>query len=257
MLLSMASRKRQTSPAADSPAPSPSEARLNPDEPIPAIEKLPIRQKAFVRALTSPDSATYGNQSRSYQVAYQPSTYAPANATRLISNAKVATAIREEIEAQGLGAKVRVGVIRDVIAGRHRAHTETKTRKLEDGTVVTETESSPRAQDVLRGLAILDRWDGSDAARQAEAQVHVTALRELTKRVMSTLSPPGTGKASKGRARAQDLGQDGQDGVQGQDNALLGQGEGMEGSLEGTREGAQESTREREAGAGGGEGGTA
>ena len=173
--------------------PAPIPAASDGESYIPAIDKLPIRQAAFVKALVSPDSPTYGLQGPSYQAVYQNGS-AGAAAVRAhvaVRQSNTALAIREEIERQGLGSEVRIGTIKDVLQGRHRARAVTTSRRSEDGTVETTTESTPRAQDVLKAVALLDRLDGSDAARGAEAHARAGVLRDLTKRIMAGMDKHG------------------------------------------------------------------
>lgn len=79
---------------------------------------------------------------------------------------------------------------RTILEGRHRAKTRIVTRKDSDGSTVTEVESTPRAQDIVKTLQLLDRWDGSEAARTAQAQAHAQLLVGLTRRIMATIDTP-------------------------------------------------------------------
>jgi hypothetical protein len=179
------------------PASEPANPATVPVESIPtvappytaAIDRLPIRRRAVVKALTDPSSPTFGNQTTSYRGIYGNKTAVAAavNASVALRQPNTALAIREEIEKQGLGIEVRVGYMKDVLQGRHRARTVTTSSKRDDGTIVVEAEHSPRAQDVLKAVQLLDRLDGSDSARQAEARVRADALRELTKRIMGSM----------------------------------------------------------------------
>ena len=107
---------------------------------------------------------------------------------------RVSTAVQQAIEAHGLTHEVRIGALADVIRCTHvaRSRTVTRTGKGEDAReVVSETESTPRAQDVVRAVALLDRVDGSDADRQAMSRAKVGVIRELSKRMLRELSPRG------------------------------------------------------------------
>lgn len=176
--------------------------------PLAPIDRLPPKQRAFVKAYVDPESPTFGNQTQSYKAAYNTNSYVGtgSSAVRIVKeNANVALAIRDEISRQGLGAEVRVGVIRSILDGRHKAKSTATTRKLADGAVQTSTESTPRAQDMLKAVALLDRLDGSEAARTAEAHARADVLKGLTKRIMGVLddSPrPRVHNARKGRLRA-------------------------------------------------------
>lgn len=173
-----------------------------------AIDKLSIRQRAFVKALTSPDSPTFGNQTQSYSVAYNQADRdaASVHGSRVVGISSVATAIRDEIERQGLGAEVRIGSIRDIIHGRHKARSTTTSKRNDDGTVETTTETTPRAQDVLKAVALLDRLDGTDSARQAEARAKADALRELTRSIMRRMDKRTADRSVGAQERAGEAG---------------------------------------------------
>jgi conjugal transfer/entry exclusion protein len=184
--------------------PSVGDVPPSPDHVLSALDRLPIRRRAVVKALTSPDSPTYGNQTQSYRGVYGNTTAGSAAATASIAlrQPSTALAIREEIEKQGLGVEVRIGAIKEVLRNRHQAHSRTTTKKQDDGSIVVDSTHSPRAQDVLKAVALLDKMDGSDSARQAEARVKADTLRELTKRIMGSMDAKH-GKGSKGAPTGQ------------------------------------------------------
>lgn len=169
------------------------------------MAKLNLRQRAYLKYLTDPESPTYDNQSASYARAYgypDPTDgTVRAHASRAATTGNTAQALREEIERQGLGSVVRVAKVSEIVDGRATTATESRTYKDPDtGEVVTKTVAGVRPQDRLRALALLDKWDGTDARRQAENAARGTLLKGLADRLLRELAPPDAGKARTRKA---------------------------------------------------------
>jgi hypothetical protein len=203
-----------------------------------AIDKLNQRQRRYLQYLTDPESPTYDNQTASYRRAYgEDRLGAAVSASQALNSPNTALALKEELERQGLTQMVRINRLKDVILGHISTKSVQRTQRDPDtGETVTTTESSVRPQDVLRGLALASKLDGSDAARRAEEAARSTIMVGLAKRMLATLSPPTDSKARRTRkvrqgepieaARLDSADEAEPDAVVGQQQATEGNGHG-------------------------------
>jgi len=175
-----------TTPAGKSKS-TPSKSKRAPEVstlPTSAMDSLTLKQRTLVEAYTDPHSPTYGNKTQSYLRASPNVTYKTAGAEGVTTLAKprVQLAVKEELEAIGIGRKVRNEVLRSIVSGSHR---QTVEQTYQDGDKIRKqtTISTPRAHDQVSAIRELNKIDGT----YAEAAVAGDIARDEYHRLLDNV----------------------------------------------------------------------
>lgn len=147
--------------------------------------KLTIRQGAFITSLTSPDSPTFGNKSRS---ALQAGYAQPEAAWQVLENGSVRNEVEKRLEALNMDSKVRLGILAD-IARRDRIETV----QLNGNDEVISKTVSDGSKVQLLAIKEIGKLDGSyqrvEAAGHAARKAYDTYLTAWSKRLRASLAP--------------------------------------------------------------------
>ena len=151
---------------------------------------LTLREQELVNLYTTP-GATYLNGLQSVKAsnghAVTNDNSAGAVASRVLNTARVANAVKDRLEQQGMGSDVRLDMTATIAAG----YTETITTTVEgEGrkpvTTTTRRPLSPKVR--LQAMQRLDKLDGSEDERRVQADVMSAGMRALSRRMLKEAS---------------------------------------------------------------------
>ena len=158
---------------------------------------LSQREKEVVIPYTDPNSPTYLNGTQSIIAApgYKTSTPMSARsmAAEVMARPHVANAVKEKLEANGMGSDVRLELT-SVIAHGYNEEITTTTRTNKDGSTTSTVHKPVAAKTRLDAMKRLDRLDGSEDERKIEAHIMSDGMRTLSrsllKDVLAPIAPP-------------------------------------------------------------------
>lgn len=149
--------------------------------------KLTLKTQLFIKYLTDTEQLdkegkrTFGNQTRSYALAYgrAPDQVATVNGSRSLTNANVQSELEALADSMEIGVKVRMRTLKNVAAGRTSRTTTAHQYSIVDGkrklTAVSETTVPTRDADSIRAIQVINRMTGLDAM---QAGIQALAIRE-------------------------------------------------------------------------------
>ena len=157
--------------------------------------KLTLKERAFVNAIATPGSPTFGNGTQSaLKSGYGTSTLvATRTAYELRRKPYVETAIDEVFNKHNLSLKVRTKKISDILD----TNTVIVSQHTGDGTLVSETHS-PNHKMQLQAIHMLNKMDGTYARAEAIGHAQGKAIeplieeytRKLRAELRSSPNPP-------------------------------------------------------------------
>ena len=165
-------------------------------------KKIKIKEQLFIDNYTDTDNTTtLGNGTQSMIAVSPELTYnsARTKASLLLTNNAIQSAIEQQIELIGLGSKVRLQTIKDVITGQDLQETITTTKKLDkEGKETGEryeatTIKTPRASDKLKAIDLLSKIDGTYDKNRVRADVMSSELKTLVRAHRRELTGKGGG----------------------------------------------------------------
>jgi phage terminase small subunit len=165
-----------------------SELQKKPRRPHKPTDKLTIKQRAFVSAIATPGSPTFGNGLQSAIASNNGRTPGSAKvaAHHLLTRPNITTAVEEILNKHNIGIEVRVKTVKDIISQRYiEVEQLDADRELKSVTRM----SNSKAQ--LSAIHMLNKLDGSyaraEALGHAQGKVLDPLIAEWTRRLRAEL----------------------------------------------------------------------
>ena len=163
--------------------------------------KLTLKQQLFIDNYVNKDNPkTFSNGTQSVMEAYNydNKNMSAVQANNLLSNSNVVDSIQQYIDDLGMGSKVRLKSINQVITGKHLKTTSTITTDTEGKKYKSITTTSPSASETLKAVDLVEKITGTYDKNKAKADIITEELKGLIRKQRAAL----TGKARGGGSDA-------------------------------------------------------